>query len=503
MPTPDDEIQLGWGMTFPRDRRERPAQCTSMQVSLLAALECGDVPTAREILRDGKSCLEHFTGSELAGFLGAAIASGDTAKELLDALLQAGVPAQCVRDKLGVAYQSTPLVSAAKEGRLDLVQKLVDAGADVFWSSPTGANALSEIHPSRACQDRFVDTPDVARVREWLVSQGLRIDPTCADSRRKLGWASGDPDGWQDVPGLLELGVPIEETGWTPFMLDLALGRARVEQVARLGPEELKHTDGWARTPFLLAVAAGDVGIARALVERGCDMEAVGHCGATALRLAAKYDRVEMIRWLVGEGVTVDAVHLFGRTALESAVSSNSLGAAALLIELGANVKVRDPQNYGLIHGVPFGRTLGMLKLLLAAGLEVNDVSGGGSWPLHDSCEAGNAEAVRFLLEHGADPNLTSTGETALFAAVAKDSLECVRLLLDAGAQVNALDVDGWTCLFRLRSEAVARYLLANGADPGLRAQIGGGLPEDWEDIPKAVREMLRVRRCELEQSSK
>ena len=72
---------------------------------------------------------------------------------------------------------------------------------------------------------------------------------------------------------------------------------------------------------FLLSVAAGDVGIARALVERGSDMDAVGHCGATALHLAAEYDRVDMIRWLVGEGVGVDAVHSFGRTALEAAVS--------------------------------------------------------------------------------------------------------------------------------------------------------------------------------------
>ncbi len=494
MPIPDDEIRLCWGMTLPGTRKERPAQCTSMQVSLLAALGNGDVPTTRKILRDGKSCLKKFTGSELAGFLGMAMAGGATASELLDALLEAGVPAQCARDELGVEYQSTPLVLAAKLGRLDLVRKLADAGADVFWSSPTGANALSEIHPSRASQDRFDDTPDVARVREWLVSQGLKIDPTCKDSLRKLGWASRDPDGWQDVPGLLELGIPIEETGWTPFMLDLALGRARVEQVTSVAPEELKHTDGWSRTPFLLAVAAGEVAIARALVEHGSDMEAVGHCAATALHLAAEYDRVEMIRWLVGEGFVVDGVDSFGHTALESAVSSDSLGAAAVLMELGANVGVRDPQDYGLIHRVPFGRSLGMLKLLLAAGLEVNDVSGGGSWPLHDACEQGNTEAVRFLLEHGADPDLTSTGETALFAAVAKDNLECVRLLLDAGAYVNAQDVDGWTCLFRLRSEALAQCLLEHGADPGLRDQTGG-LPEDWEDIPKAIREMLRARR--------
>jgi ankyrin repeat protein len=137
---------------------------------------------------------------------------------------------------------------------------------------------------------------------------------------------------------------------------------------------------------------------------------------------------------------------------------------------------------------------MAMLKLLLEVGLEINDVSGGGSWPLHDACEQGNAEAVRFLLEHGADPNLTSTGETALFAAVAKDNLECVRLLLDAGAHVNAQDVDGWTCLFHLCSETVARCLLDRGADPGLRDQTGG-LPEDWGRIPKAIRELLQAKR--------
>lgn len=93
-------------------------------------------------------------------------------------------------------------------------------------------------------------------------------------------------------------------------------------------------------------------------------------------------------------------------------------------------------------------------------------------------------------MQIGADPNLTSTGETALFAAVSSDNIECVRLLLQAGADVNATDCDGWTCLFHLRSETVAQFLLDNGASPEISDQCGG-LPEDWAGIPIAVRKLL------------
>jgi ankyrin repeat protein len=143
---------------------------------------------------------------------------------------------------------------------------------------------------------------------------------------------------------------------------------------------------------------------------------------------------------------------------------------------------------------------MAMLKLLLNAGAEVNDVSGGGDWPLKDACRSGDAAAVAFLLQVGADPNLTSTGETALFAAVSSDSLECVRLLVDAGADVNATDCDGWTCLFHLCSERVARYLLECGARPDIADQCGG-LPEDWERVPMSVRRMLQEWRTSRPQS--
>jgi hypothetical protein len=70
---------------------------------------------------------------------------------------------------------------------------------------------------------------------------------------------------------------------------------------------------------------------------------------------------------------------------------------------------------------------------------------------------------------------------------------------LEAGADVNATDCDGWTCLFHLRSERVARYLQERGADPGISDQCGE-LPEDWERVPMAVRRILRNWRTARQQ---
>ena len=337
-------------------------------MELKTAIELKDVACCRELLREKGQWLAEFKGHELAELMDAAIKTGDAADELVTLLLEAGVPSLCVRDNLGPDYQHTPLVTAARLGRLDLVQTLAAAGADVFWASPTGTNALSEILPSHAGQAPLADTPEMARVREWLTQQGLRIDPHCADSRRKLSWATGQPASWPDVPALLALGIPLTTTGWTPFMLDMALGVADACAVAGLAADELPHRDTWSRTPFLLAVTAGDLQMAQALFQRGSDLRAKGHCGATALHLAAEQNHCHMLEWLLASGHPLEARDDFGHSPLHAAVSHNSVEAAALLFKNGADVRERDSNGFALIHSVSFTEDLVMLKLLLGHG---------------------------------------------------------------------------------------------------------------------------------------
>jgi hypothetical protein len=96
------------------------------------------------LLRKNRKWLAQFKSHELAELMDAAIHATEATDDFVGELLQAGVPAHCVHDHIGPEYQHTPLITAARLGRLDLVQSLVAAGANLFWTSPTGANALSD-----------------------------------------------------------------------------------------------------------------------------------------------------------------------------------------------------------------------------------------------------------------------------------------------------------------------------------------------------------------------
>jgi ankyrin repeat protein len=227
-------------------------------------------------------------------------------------------------------------------------------------------------------------------------------------------------------------------------------------------------------------------------VDRGCDVHVRGWCGASALHPAARYGHASLVEWLVARGAAVDLQDEFHHTPLRHAVEADSVNVARALVALGANVIASDDCGYRPVH---LTTSREMLELLLNAGADVND-SGGWSWPLAHACGVADASLVQFLLERGAQPDLTSSGETALFSAVSSDSLECVRLLLDAGADVNAQDVDGWTCLWHVRSVPMARMLLERGADPSIFDQCGG-FPEDWS-LPLEVSALYMKARLGL-----
>src|SRR5262245_21473117 len=92
----------------------------------------------------------------------------------------------------------------------------------------------------------------------------------------------------------------------------------------------------------------------------------------------------------------------------------------------------------------------------------------GGTTGLHQAVR--HPDALRWLLEHGADPNLRDTGDnaSALHFAAANGHLESVRVLLDAGADVQGIGdlhhggVIGWAS--REGNQAVIDLLVERGA---------------------------------------
>lgn len=129
------------------------------------------------------------------------------------------------------------------------------------------------------------------------------------------------------------------------------------------------------------------------------------------------------------------------------------------------------------------GAAIGDLATIRALGRwpdTLRDYSPDGWTPLHLAAAFGGPDAVRTLLELGADPNQRSRNalnNTPLHACAAiSHSVEMARMLLDRGADVNAVQHGGFTALHSAAfngSTDLVRLLLARGADRNLRTDDG------------------------------
>ncbi len=115
-------------------------------------------------------------------------------------------------------------------------------------------------------------------------------------------------------------------------------------------------------------------------------------------------------------------------------------------------------------------------RLIAADAMMAREVSGDGWPPLHLSAAFATPEAVTLLLEHGAHIHQISHNPVrnhALHACIALgNSVDVARLLIDAGAQVNATAAGGYTPLHIAASNGnrdMVVLLLENGADPAAR----------------------------------
>ncbi len=149
---------------------------------------------------------------------------------------------------------------------------------------------------------------------------------------------------------------------------------------------------------------------------------------------------------------------------------------AVLAAMLGVTATSQDTSGeafYAAIRANDLPRLNGMLT----AGANVNAKDERGITPLMYAAWVGSVDAMKRLLDHGADPNLTnSSGSTALMLSAT--DIAKVRLLKDRGANVNAASTRGRTALFLAAmsdpSADIVRLLISGRRRPQGRRQ-----PED------------------------
>ena len=192
--------------------------------------------------------------------------------------------------------------------------------------------------------------------------------------------------------------------------------------------------------------------------------------------------------------------------------SSGDTELVRLLIAAGANVNKEDGYGRTPLYEAAFKGHTECVKLLLAApGIDVNKANKDGETPLYWAAYNGHSECVRLLL---AAPGIVVNkankyGETPLYRAAWKGHTECVKLLLAApGIDVNKANKDGWTPLYwaawKGHTECVKLLLAAPGIDVNKANEYGTPLFwAAWKGHTECVKLLLAAPGIDVNKADK
>ncbi|MEO6378732.1 MAG: ankyrin repeat domain-containing protein [Caulobacteraceae bacterium] len=404
--------------------------------------------------------------------------------ELVKALLAAGANVKAAN-----AFGDTPMREAATNGNVEILKTLLDAGADVESTSPEGQTSLMIV--SRTAN------LDAAKL---LLDRGANVNAVEKyEQQSALMWASE-----QNQPAMVRLliskGANVN-----------AVSRVHVNDVRVTAEPRVKYDPSGGLTPLMIAAREGCLDCAKALVEAGAKVNAYDPDSVAPLFYSIWNAHFDLAAYMIKAGADVNKWDFWGRTPLWGAVDYNTIPTG------GRSDRPSDDDT----------TSLDVIKQLLAAGANPNarlkffppyraigNDRGGdlifttGATPLLRAARGGDVEVVDLLLKAGAKVDLPVErawkdqvgGITPLMSATGlknqpndtrgkfkteAQSVAVIKLLVAAGADVNARDDRGDTALHGavLRGyNDVVTTLIKDGADP-YRANNDG---KSAADIAKA-----------------
>jgi ankyrin repeat protein len=222
-------------------------------------------------------------------------------------------------------------------------------------------------------------------------------------------------------------------------------------------------------TPLQLAATNGSAAMIDRLLKAGADPNApMTAAGDTALMMTARTGKSDAIRVLAEAGANVNAKESWGGTTpLMWAVSEGHADAARLLIDAGADVNARS-HYVAAANGRGFeGRT----PIANRTEAKPEDFASGWLTPLMLAAREGDVELARILVGAGADIDAAAgDGKTALSLAIFNGNYEVGTFLVDSKADVNKAEAQRFTPLFwavdRRNMETAPNFPWMVTADP-------------------------------------
>jgi ankyrin repeat protein len=359
--------------------------------SLAELVELGQREAALRALADGAEV--DARGPDGATALIWAAHHGD--RELVAELLERGANPDAVND-----YGAAPLAVAAVEADPVIIGALLEAGADVESANAEGQTALMVV----ARTGRV----DAARL---LIQHGARVNAhESFGGQTALMWAAAQkhPDM---IRLLIENGAAVDARGAAHDWQRRVTAEPRIK---------IMQTGGF--TPLLYAAREGCAACVEPLVAGGADVDLSDPYGMTPLVLALYNRQFDTAVELIERGADVNQWDWWGRSPLYLAIELN---------------RIPDSRR-GDLPSLDEHTGLDVARLLLTRGANVN-------MRLKHQPPLRNEPGDRGFTDGSPDVLVVSPGATALHVAAKASDDEAVKLLLERGANVQAANVFGIT----------------------------------------------------------
>ena len=382
------------------------------------------------------------------------------------------------------AAPDAPLIDAVRAGDAAGVGRLLDGGADVNAASADGTTAL-----------HWAVHRDDARIAGLLLAAGAGVAATNRYGVQPLMLAASNGSAML-VSRLLAAGAdPRAEMpgGETVLMTAARAGPAgAVRLLLEHGADPHARDEYSRQTALMWAAARNNAGAIEALIDHGADVHArtprrdpapggsyfssPSATGFTALLFAVRAGQLDAARALLDAGANVNDTVSDGQSALVVAAANANWELADYLLDRGADptlagagwnalhqtVRTRRPNPSGGLAGpIPTGNvdSIDVIRKLIARGVDVD------------------ARMTRNGMKDGQRSRLNRLGATPFFLAAKNTDVEAMRVLVEAGADPLVPSADHTTPL-----------MVAAGVAIFIPGEDGGSLPGQEAEVLAAVR---------------
>lgn len=216
---------------------------------------------------------------------------------------------------------------------------------------------------------------------------------------------------------------------------------------------------------FFQAAADGNIAVLNLFTQVNAYVNMKDSQGRTPVYAASAKGRTKAVSYLLLCGADINARTETMKSPLMAAIEAKSFETAKLLIDSNASLKVADDNGYTPLHYAVLNNELSIAQYMVSMYCDIDEPDNEGNTPLYYAVDK-DIKFIQTLINAGADKNgKNSEGKTALHQAVIKNNFDAVKCLVENGANVNLQDNNNHTPIFYAQKDsAIYLFLVESGA---------------------------------------